>query len=457
MIGLELYEMEEDQLEELLLTSTHFNIHYNQQRSYNSVYKELMSVCKGTDIKEVWCVITNVSRAISWKAKCLSIPRHKSTYYNNAQGIGYTKMLRVLDALEKEGYFVFYKGGLCGSDKYTSIYQITDKFREMWKDIKPTKVKDTSSPVVIKDRETKEEKSLRGFTGVSTMAEDMNRYNIQLSSVDLRKGGVVLSNQWYIRSFLDNLHTGGRFYNKTGGIQVLSQIERKKLTINGEDVVELDFKAMHPAILYEWVWQQKQEEVEDFVATGPNKSFDPYNIDISAFISVDSAIIETHKKQYNTEKYNPVRNLVKFAVMSCLNAADAPSAGAGLAKEFYTEVQKWDLVSDKSDFKYYGIVRPSDSNGLKTLKTSYICEACKIANAPIAQFFFADIGVELQYTDSEIMAQVINTLTQEGEAAYSMHDSIIVRSSLADRAEHLMRVAYRNVVGSDRFCFIERK
>jgi hypothetical protein len=37
------------------------------------------------------------------------------------------------------------------------------------------------------------------------------------------------------------------------------------------------------------------------------------------------------------------------------------------------------------------------------------------------------------------------------------HDSVIVRESIKDRVQQYMRDAYKEVMGSDMFCYIEEK
>lgn len=50
-----------------------------------------------------------------------------------------------------------------------------------------------------------------------------------------------------------NFRRGGRFYALGGGWQSLPKAVRKAVTINGEEVAELDYSALHPSILYAYV------------------------------------------------------------------------------------------------------------------------------------------------------------------------------------------------------------
>ena len=456
---IEIHTLEKKEIEELLLSTTHFNIHYNKTKQYESVFKILVGMVKASDDKEVWCLVTNIARALSDKASALSIPRNKEVYYNNKQDIGSTRLFRVLDTLVENDYLVFYRGGFlgCMEDKVQSVYKFTDKMLSLWEGITLSTKHTDGSGVIIKNRDTKLELPTRGVVGVGIMNKEIAFYNSVIKTVDIEKDGVLICNQSYFRSFLDNLHTGGRWYNRTGAIQTMSQQERKKLTMNKENVVELDFKAMHPSILYERVWQADKTYVEDWIKQFMGGKYDPYFVDISSFIDCDNDKVIAYQQAHNLPRYNPIRNLVKFAVMAGINAKDVQKASGAISEEVYKEMKKWDDAETNSELKYYGIVIPPDHHGVHTFKTSFLCQAVRLSNGPIESFFFSDIGVELQYTDSQIISNVLSTFAEEGEVALSMHDSIIVRESLAERAEHLMRASYESVVGSSRFCVIERK
>ena len=75
----------------------------------------------------------------------------------------------------------------------------------------------------------------------------------------------------------------------------------------------------------------------------------------------------------------------------------------------------------------------------------------------LKQLLYKDKGVQLQYVDSEIVAEVLNRLLMEDEVLLPEHDSVIVRSSIKDKVYRYMREAYKDVMGSDEFCYIEEK
>jgi hypothetical protein len=451
-----LYELTQDEVLELRLQATHFNIHYNDYKKYRHIVDNLVSeVSDGKSRKEVMCIVTNLARALSYRASALMIPREYKAYTGNRQKIRYNKVNSVVDKMTEQGYFVCYKGGFMNdmSVKMVSTYLFTDKINSMFMGVDIKKESEYHPLVVIKDRDTSQFKPTRGC---SEMVSKIQCYNNVLHDAIVTFNGKVLPHQTYFRSFVDNQTTCGRFYNTAGGVQTMPQKQRSKLKINGEDVVELDFKAMHPSILYEWKWQDEPERVEKWIDFMFNGAYDPYKADTGLLLEVDEDIVQEYKRKHGLAKYDPLRNLIKYCVMVGLNAQSHMDACRALTSEFYGEAKKWDK-EDTGDFKYYGIIKPANFNSVCTFPASFFCMACMNANQPIKEHFFTDKGVELQYIDSEIMFRVLNSLTEMGEPAFSEHDSIIVRKSLTGKAKKLMEDAYLSVVGSTNFCIIAEK
>lgn len=447
-----LYQMSKEDRETLGLTLTHFNIHFNTSRKYNSVYEVIVDIVGKKCLKEVWCIITNTARALSYKASGYYVSKDVRTYSGNKQKISATKMSRLLDTLTEKGYLTYYKGGVVSfkNETYvTSAYTFTNQFLALWNAVDVSGEEDTFDLVQIRDRETKELRSLAFRKGVGEMMSVLTSYNKILRDTDISLYGKVIPVQQYARIFSDTLTKGGRYYNTVGGIQTMVASKRKDLVINQEVVSELDFKALHPSILYDKAWQDDPDLIEDWW----DDEYDPYKAQID-FLNVDVTKIAHMRESYNSF-YDPVRNLVKFAVLVSLNARDLIGAYCALAQEFYTDKKKWE--NNLAGSKYYGIMCPTNKDGNDMFPAKAICEAAQAANYPIKEYFFADAGVELQYVDSEIVAYVLTAMVAEGQVMFSEHDSIIAPVSCEDRVRQLMQEGYERVVGSSKFCVIERK
>lgn len=453
MIRSELYSMFKSDRDMLLLQSTHYNLYYYITIKHKDVYTKLL---RNTELSnkyspELWSVVTNVARAIKYKAKFLQIPKTKAAYAHTPQKLSYTRMCAVLDALVNKGYFNFYKGGLVSmsqEDKIVSIYEVTAKMFELWKGVDVSSVIDHYPMVVIKDRATQEEKSTKGVRGVREVANRVNIFNKALLKTNISLDGRSLPAQRYVRIYNDTLEKGGRMYNVCGGVQTISSALRKRILIGGEKTVELDFKAMHPSILYDYKWQQDPCEVENWWKDGYN----PYNISLD-FINVDYEKLQFIKQ--DNPMYDPIRNLVKKALLIGINATDLTSAYLALACDVYSDIKLW----EKSPFesKYYGIIVERGRDGGSRFPSKLVCERVQGAHAPILDCFFSDKGIELQNVDSEILSRVLTNIIETNDIFLPEHDSIIVKESIAAYAESLMREAYKDVVGSDRFCQIEKK
>jgi len=70
-------------------------------------------------------------------------------------------------------------------------------------------------------------------------------------------------------------------------------------------------------------------------------------------------------------------------------------------------------------------------------------------HAPIKQYLNSGIGIELQYVESQIMAQVMKHFAGRDRLALPVHDSIIVDIRDEAEADKVMADAYRSVTGHD--------
>ena len=177
------------------LSSTHFNLYFNITKQYKRVFDVLVKeVDHSTSCsKEVWCVVTNVARALNYGAIVLRIPRHKDSYVGNGQKLSCIRMKEVVDTLCERGYFDGVVGGLIGDDHYISMYKMQEKLFDLWEGVETAKEVEYHPTVIIKDRETKTFKSTQGVSGVGAIHKEMSKYNQLLSKVSLCKDGVAIS------------------------------------------------------------------------------------------------------------------------------------------------------------------------------------------------------------------------------------------------------------------------
>lgn len=446
---IDLWSISKKERSQIQTKLTHFNIHYNQGKQYKHIVDELMSLDVGK--KEVWCVVTNIARALKYKAIGLSVPRQRSAYSGNEQGVSQRRMVILLDKLEREGYTDDFIGGVVDwkeMDTVQSCIIFKPKLLDLFNGVDVSNEQDYFNVVEIKDRETKELKSKSGVRGVKIITEYMNAYNQQLMNTEISDETGLLSVQQYKRVFSDNLRQGGRIYNTAGGVQVKNEQERSYMKINGEDIVELDFKAMHPSLLYEQEYEENSEDIDDWISTTWGGDYNPYGAKMP-FLKVNMEKVEAFKNTFGLAKYDPIRNLNKHALMVSLNAKTYQKAYVQVTEEFRADQVGWDKLT--KDAKFYGIESVGNFPG------HTVCQAVAAHNKPIAKYFFKDQGIKMQYLDSEIVADVLNRLLMEDEVLLPEHDSVIVRASIKDKVIGYMHSAYLELMGSDKFCYLEVK
>lgn len=429
---IEIKGLSEEEKVRLNLSSTYFSVYYNRSRRYQHVY-DALSPLAPKSVKEIWCLITNTARALKSRAEGIKIPRHHSAFRDNKQGIRHSQFVILLDKLEQEGYLNYYRGGLINMDveeRQLSIYIPTPKYLALWEGVDVSKEKIEYSFLQVRDRFTKELLSTRRRKGAADIAKMLQEYNAFLETVDIAVNGVSLPSQQYARIFTENMERGGRYYNLSGSVQTMPSSYRKTITINGEATAELDFKALHPSILY--------EQVEKVIGK-PVDMEDPYNIDLTGLFKIDESV-------ELPVGHNPARNLVKQVLLKGLNARDAKATYGTLVSSWIDEHKKG------VEGAFYGLVPCTPTFPAKAL-----CERVVAAHPLIKEAFFSDVGLLLMKIDSDIITKVLRSFMDIGVCALSWHDSVVVPEKYVDMAYAQMLKAYKEVVGGANHCRIERE
>lgn len=178
---------------------------------------------------------------------------------------------------------------------------------------------------------------------------------------------------------------GGRFYG--GWWQALPKSARQRLLIDGEETVELDYRALHPRLCY---------HLEGF-PLGPK--VDPYTL------------------QGLPDALRPV---VKTAFNQLLNiTAGTPKAPKGAVGKL------------PRGLSYKALVAQIEAE-----------------HAPISRWFRAGRGVELQHIDSEMALSTLDYLRHRGICCLPVHDSFIIPRSAEFVAGQTMAMAYHGALST---------
>jgi len=177
------------------------------------------------------------------------------------------------------------------------------------------------------------------------------------------------------RVFNDNSwERGGRFYG--GWWQSINRDMRSDIMINGKPTVEVDYKAMHIALLFSEIGYQHE--------------YDPYTLDTSVFPS---------RNDFDQ------RQATKEIVLMALNA--------------------------KSKTKAFRAFRSDQATGhsfkkLKNTQLEKLLNAFTNKYPEVAPYLCTGKGLELMYRDSCIAEYVIDHFTKLDVPVLCMHDSFIV-------------------------------
>jgi hypothetical protein len=185
-----------------------------------------------------------------------------------------------------------------------------------------------------------------------------------------------------VRIFNRHFRRGGRFYALGGGWQSMKKEARKQITIAGESVVEIDYKTLHPAILY--------------AKAGVPLPKDCYAID------------------------GWPRPLVKIALLVLINAENRVSARFAIAHH--------DTMAANAT--------PGSHEAIAA--AARLIDDVKRVHRPIAWAFHVDKGAELMHIDSDLAETVMHLMLRQGVVVLPVHDSFLVPASKAERLEEAM-------------------
>jgi hypothetical protein len=185
------------------------------------------------------------------------------------------------------------------------------------------------------------------------------------------------------RVFTDNLKSGGRYYGPMW--QMLSEELRKYLFIDGYPVVELDYSGLHLRMLYH--------------REGMDYKGDPYGFG------------STQERPY-----------LKLVSLIMINKKTRQGLLRAMKKTF--AAKQLDIPPDEQIER---MVARFDA-----------------AHDRISRYFCSDIGLRLQYLDSQITSEILDYFLEREIPVLPIHDSYIVAEQYEDELYEVMREKYRD-------------
>ncbi|MFN3233407.1 MAG: hypothetical protein ACE363_14785 [Alphaproteobacteria bacterium] len=243
-----------------------------------------------------------------------------------------------------------------------------------------------ASTIWLKD----ENKDLISFapTGrTGKMQRELDAQNEAILSIDF--GGTLPGHSFLVRIFNNgSFSQGGRAYALDGAWQTLPEEERKRLIINGEPVVEIDYVQLHAALAY--------------MKLGIAAPLDAYTV------------------------IGYPRDLVKIAFNVMLNCQSPTAARRSLAQK--------PILLDH-------LLQAQGANADAYNFCGRLVEAIENRHAPISSLFYSGVGLALQRVDSEMAGLAMRDMRKRGVPVLPVHDSLIMPASAENFGHEAMEAA----------------
>lgn len=344
------------------------------------------------------------------KEQYLAYSRHKNNeafLRDDGTKITTREVTKNVDWLVENGYALSFVGK---PSKYVelrepSVLLPTRKFiekylnKELLKEAEVSYLKSTQVMLLRSRKEngTMKELKIRMTKEMKQTEMNVRLYNEMLDTVDIRdeEGNNLTSVYMRIWSW-GSMNMSGRWY---GSVVNMPRVDRLGLTIDGEPVVEIDYVAIHPRILWSMY----------------NKPLLAFPHDIYAEI---------------TDSKSPTdRKMAKLALLIYLNG-DEKEAKLAITGEFNALTQE--------EKKEYTLGKPSLLWHL--INDYFISEGM-----PVKEDYKGNnnIGLKLQNQDSELAAIVIERLRMVGVPVLVVHDSFIVQERYQHITEQVMSQCFK--------------
>lgn len=403
-------------------------LHTIRDKYYNEFVAE-RDVRKSTEDKikgAISCFVLNTYNSVISGNNMFVITLRKSDYSepviingNKTKiKISYTWMKEVFKwFVDTYGCLLYTGGNIIGADRGVptrdpSIFYVSDTLAQDFMALREEGFSLLENVLELRDK-NKKPIEFSPTQEESRIMETTRQFNASSSKFTVETEDNIKHNIQGKRIFNVDFNSGGRMYLDQGSIQSISKEDRKGITIDGQETVELDYRALHVMLLY---------SIEN-IDYGDN---DPYDIDMKGFSKPLS------------------RSLAKFAILIMLNAQDYKTT----LRAFSSEIKK-----------YYNIEELRESGDIEQgaiVSYNNILEDIVFKHNKVRDYFYSGIGLFLQSRDSRIMDIILADFEGRGKLAIPIHDSIIVKKEDADLAEEVMRSAFEQVMGVKFNCYITR-
>jgi hypothetical protein len=241
----------------------------------------------------------------------------------------------------------------------------------------------------------------------------------------------------------DDLSLGGRFYDKHCNY---SQEERSRILIGGEPVCEVDFTALHPAMLYADSMIQMEDD--------PYSFYDDRNLCKSLIVRWINSKTKVGFFSSVTKSGNPKVKAILRRHEKIQEWKDKISSG----EHYPAELADWKLVDESLEERLTNFSEKKYAEYIRNVKLGFfegvpdntkgeiVYDLIMKEHSSIAHKFGEEnLGLLLQNKDSEIMSLVLTKLATKGIVALPVHDSVVVKKCHKDEAIRAMKESFAEV------------
>lgn len=406
------------------------------------------------------CMVSNLVYAYRHSC-CILISRDPKQYKNRvingrnvSSGIGYLTTINLLNMLDDCGIIASHKGYKFYDEEteqvsskvgYIELTEIGEQLIMSKVNTETVGSKPRKNVLILKDT-NKEEMEYESTPETEKMIDLVNNYNEFMSKQEvLDEDGdrlhTALSRVFSRGDIAEPDHQfsfGGRFYAEGINYQQLPSIDRKRITINGELVYELDFRSIHISMFC---------TLENFTL--------PEGYDIYSQYDESNYVLDFDKVQMVTysykQDYNPFREFQKLAWLVLINCGKKGNTRKQ-NRRLAINTLKHKLEEDRLLPDYM-----QKFTGIKSINIEGVVDHIEKTFEVAKDMLYSDKGIELMRMDSDIMQQILSGCVVENIPVLCVHDSIIVPQSKLGQAMEIMKAAYGFVCGSTNNCVITVK
>ncbi|MCF7944847.1 MAG: hypothetical protein K9L75_04855 [Spirochaetia bacterium] len=379
-----------------------------------------------------------IANLINNKKRYFAISLNRNHWVRNQYRKTSVNTIELVKMLSNRGYIEMHKGKGNEDPKlaYDTKIKATEKLLSYFQ-ILPEQVE--YEHVLVEVRESGSEKLLPyketlKIKKIKSVLKKANRVN---ANADIRHNEGHILHTSLTAIFRDKttlygrLHTKG-FYHYQG----LNGEERSEITINGVPVVEWDYHALHPYMLYAkegiQIWQdpyvvilpESEQEVRGFL----KESFLPL-INTSGKWTKPK---HGQKPYWRTSRRNTASEITQRLYLDKYIYKKAKNEGRQLRKKELEKVLETKLVRRK--LKEKGI------NDAEQLIDAFI-----ESHRPIAHYFCTEkkVGKRLMNLDAQIALDVVGHFVKKDIPILAIHDSFVVQETYQNELYQVMRWAYK--------------